>query len=787
MDLRGQTASSITGKIIEQSTKESMEFVNVSLYLSTDSSLSAGVVTDKNGNYQITNVASGKYYMHISFIGFETVIIPTFFISNGAQIDKGVIPIKASSHVLDDIEVTAEKSLLETSIDKKVYNVGKDIMSVSGSASQILENVPSVSVGIEGNVSLRGSSNVTILVNGRPSSLMRMNSALALQQIPSTSIDRIEIITNPSAKYRPDGTAGIINIVMKKETKLGMNGTLTANAGNDDRYNSTLTFNFRPGNVNLFGSYGYRQDNRLRTSTDSRLVRDASGNLISKYEYINLAYYRPKSHLASLGMDYSINDNNTIGISGQYFKLNFLRHEDATTSISNSADQLTNNFNRLRLDDEYEFEKELSAYYEHTFKKEDHTLNLEFNLSDYVEEEDNTFTEVYHTPLQPNSYENILIRQFGTEREAALEYTYPLSEDVEIEAGFSSEWINQDFDFYGEYFDETRNDWIKDAQKSNLFEFRQMVHAAYVTYSQSIEDFGFELGLRGEDANIKSYLVTLDSTVNQHYFKFYPSIHLSYELDDDKEVKLSYSRRINRPEGDELNPFPEYDDPRNLYAGNPFIKPEQIHSFELGYESKTDQITLVPTLYYRYKYDGFTEVSEYINDSTLLTTFGNLSNSQSGGLELILSWRLKKLLSMNFSGNIFYNEIDASNLGYTEKKSAVSGTMKLGTNFNVTKSTILQLNANARLAELTPQGKYLPGYSLNTGLRQDLLKGKASLLLTVSDVFNSLRWRSEINTPQLYQITTGKRKSQIVYLGFSYRLGKTTKKTSDELKFDEQK
>lgn len=778
-------ASTLTGKIIEQSTKEPMEFVNVALY--QDSSLVNGVVTDKNGAFTITDVKEGTYCLEISFIGFKTYKTPIFQIGVDSQINKGIIAINPSSHSLGGVEVTSEKSLMETSIDKKVYNVGKDLMSASGSASQVLENVPSVSVGVDGVISLRGSTNVTILINGRPSSLMRVNAANALQQIPANTIERIEIITNPTAKYKPDGTAGIINIVLKKDTKMGMNGTITANASNNDRYNSTISLNYKPGKLNLFGSYGYRQDNRLRTSTDSRLIRDSSENLINKYEYENLAYYRPVSHTANVGFDYDINSKNTFGISGDYFLMNFLRTEESTTSITDSAEQITDKFNRNRWDKEYEWDKELSAYFEHKFKKEDHTLNFEFNLSDHYEEENNKFTQIYYTPTQINSYDNTLIRQNENGGEAVVEYANALNEDAEIEAGYTAEWIKQDFNFYGEALDPTSNTWIKNDGKSNQFKFGQVIHSGYLTYSQSIEDFGFELGLRGEDANVTSNLVMLDSTISQNYFKLYPTVHLSLEVSDHAEYQLSYSKRVERPEGDELNPFPEYDDPRNLYSGNPNIKPEQIHSIEFGYQFKNDTFTFVPSIYYKYKYDGFTEVSRYINDSTLLTTVENLSSSQSAGLEMIFSYRFKKIMVLNLSGNLFYNEIDASNLGYSNKKSSVSGNVKLGASINVTKSTAMQLNANYRSSELTPQGQYLAGYSLNLGLRQNLFKERASLLLTVSDVFNSMRWQSEINTPVLYQKTTTKRKSQIIYLGFSYRFGKMIKKSNEDLKFDEQK
>jgi len=516
-------------------------------------------------------------------------------------------------------------------------------------------------------------------------------------------------------------------------------------------------------------------------------VRDSSENLISKYDQTSLAFARPQSHTASLGMDYSLNDKNTFGISGDYFFTEFKMNQDATTTITDSIEQITNDFTRNRNDQEHEWDKEISAYFEHKFKKEDHALNFEFNLSDHHEDENNLFTTVFRTPSQTNLLNNTFIRQNENAGEATVEYVNPLTEDIELELGYVAEWINQDFDFYGEYFDASSNTWIKDIGKSNRFKFGQIVHAGYLTYAQSIEDFGFELGLRGENASISSNLVALDSTVIQNYFKVYPTIHLSYETGDHSEFQLSYSKRIERPEGDELNPFPEYDDPRNIFSGNPLIKPEQVHSVELGYQFKNDTFTFVPSLYYRYEFDDFTEVSKYINDTVLLTTIENLSSSQWAGLEMIFSWKIKKRMTINFSGNLFYAEIDASNLGYSSSKTAISGFMKLGTNINITNSTALQVNANYRSSELTPQGKNLPGYSINIGMRQNLFKERASLLLTVSDVFNTLKWESEINTPVLYQKTAGKRKSQIIYLGFTYRFGKSGKKSNDELKFDESK
>ncbi len=779
--------ATITGKVAEESTKEMMEFVNIGLFTVSDSSVVSGTESDKNGNYFFKDVKAGNYFVRVSFVGFETVKTPSISLDqNNQYIDLGITLFKVSGQLLGGVDITAEKSYMETSIDKKVYNVDKDMMSNSGSASQILENIPSVAVDLDGKVSLRGMSNVTILVNGRPSALMKVNSAAALQQIPANTIERIEIITNPSAKYKPDGTGGVINIVLKKNVNQGFNGSLTANTGYNDRYNSTLIMNYNPGKINISGSYGFRQDYRNRISTDVRQTKDSSENVVSDFNNSNTAYYRPISHTANLSVDYFINKNNTIGISGDYFYTNFLQTENMITTVSNGKDSIINDFDRHRLNKEQEYDKEFSAYIEHKFKKEDHTLQLEFNIAKHFEEEKNSFIETRRVLSSPNVFDSTQIRQWENAGSVMLEYVNPISEDVELEAGYSTEWFHQDFDFLSKSYNYPSDSWIKNDIKSKRFLFKQDLHTLYATYSQSIEEFGFLVGFRAEQAYINSYLVSLDSVVKQDYFKLYPSVHLSLETGENSEMQLSYSKRINRPEGDELNPFPEYDNPRYLTAGNPKLKPEQIHSVELGYLLKKNKITFAPTIYYKYIYDSFTEISKYINDSTLLSTFENLSTSQESGLELIYSHQVKKALSFNFSSNVYYNEINASNLGYADKITTISGTAKLGANISITPTTALQLNANYRSPVLTPQGKYLSSFVLSLGFRQDLFKKRASLLVSVSDVFNSLRWTSVIDTPELYQKTNGKRKSQIIYIGFSYKFGRANKK-ADDIRFDEGK
>ncbi len=775
----------IAGSVIEASTKEPMEFVNVNLYKISDSLLLTGTVTNKDGQYAIQEIPPGHYYLEISFIGFKNVRVPSFELKSAMLRQMAQVQIEPSENILGEINITEEKSTYESGIDRKIFNVEKDIQSVSGTASTILENVPSVSVDIDGNVSLHGSGNVTILINGKPSPMMRTNAATALQQIPANTIERIEIITNPSAKYKPDGTAGIINIVLKKNTKQGLNGTLTLNAGNDNRYNGTLLMNYKPGKFNYFGSYGYRYDNRSRWATDLRTVFDSAGNKESAQDLYRSSDSRSQSHTATLGFDYEPDTMNSFGLSGyfEYYDLN--REENTSTLLTDPADNVTSDYQRERINPEFEWDLSLESFFTHKFKKKDRELNFELTAADHYQEEVNENTTRYLVPVIPETKDNTLILQWEKQAEFLAEYISPVGEDKELEAGYSFEYIGQEFDFSGETFNTATNDWVKDTVHSQRFNFRQIIHAAYTTYSFDLGDIGVMAGVRAEQALITSHLITIDSTVPNNYFKLYPSLHLSLEIANGHELMLSYSPRVNRPEGDELNPFPEYTDPRNIEAGNPLLKPEQVHAVEFGYQFKNKTLSFLPTLYYKYTYDAFTEVSTYINDTVLLTSFDNLSNDQSTGLELVLTTRIKKLMNINLSGNLYYNQIDASNLGFLENKSTWTWNAKLALGIAAWKHGTIQLNPSYRSAQLTPQGENLPMFVMDGGLRQDVFKEKASLVLSVSDIFNTRKWSTRIDTPELQQTFTSKRRSQIIYFGFSWRFGKVLKK-DEVLKFDDK-
>jgi outer membrane receptor protein involved in Fe transport len=368
-----------------------------------------------------------------------------------------------------------------------------------------------------------------------------------------------------------------------------------------------------------------------------------------------------------------------------------------------------------------------------------------------------------------------------------VEYSNPISEDKKFESGYILESLESDMDLFRDTLNPETNIWDKDIVRSNRFVRTDLTHVLYATYEQEMDNFGFLAGLRAEQTYTKSDLSTKNIVYDGDYFRLYPTLHVTYKLSKLNEFQLNYSHRIRRPEDEELNPFPEYQNMKNIRAGNPFLKPEDIHSLELGYQFKKNSITFLSTVYYRYRYNGITTITKDIGNSVFYSTLENLSKNRSAGLELVFSTTLRKFANVNLSTNTFYNTIDASELGYSENKSNIAWIANGSVAINLTKSTVLQLMSNYSSETLTPQGKRLASYVLNAGFKQDLFKRKASMIITVSDIFNSLQSNSIIDTPNLYKKDMRRRSARLIYIGFSYSFGSASKKPKENnMKFDNQ-
>jgi outer membrane receptor protein involved in Fe transport len=779
-----QGSGIVSGIIIEKSSGKPLEFATVVIRSNSDSTLTQGTVTGKKGEFTIDKLAFGEYKLVYSYIGFEKIETSVFSINTRrTKVDLGKLYIAESTAQLGDVSVVAQRSTFVNSIDRRTFNVGQDVMSKTGSVSELLQNVPSVQVDIDGNVSLRGSDNVMFLINGKPSSLMGTNRAAVLQQMPASSIEKIEVITNPSAKYKPDGTSGIINIVLKKDKSLGLNGQASLNAGNDRRYNGNFSINYNPGRLNLFASYSIRKDERLRYSNDYRKHYISGEDTINYTHVVSRDLSRPISHIIQTGVDFKINQHNSLGVTANYNYRSFIRHSTDVNLWQSTDLTVTRDYDRARRDPEFEKDLEMSANYVHSFAKEGHEITVDYTTSFSNEQEDNHFSDIYRTPVISPTFDNTLIKQGDNESQFSFEYVNPISEKAKVESGYILESRTSDMDFFGEYFDPGTDSWIKDFAKSNHFIYKENIHVLYGTYEQEIGKLGILGGIRAEQAFLNANQVTSDTVIKNSYFRIYPSLHLTYQLNELHELQLNYSHRIRRPEGDDINPFPEYADPYNLRQGNPHLKPADVHSVEFGYQYKKNTTTFLSTIYYRYTYNGMTDITRYINDNVKLTTKENLTKSGSAGLELVLAKTFGNLGNINLSTNTFYNRIDASGLGYSNNKSIITWSANVSTGINLSKSTVIQITSSYVGENLTPQGRQLPSFVINSGFKQEIFNRKLVLIATVSDIFNTLRSSSIIDTPQLYEKITRRRSARIIYAGIMYTFGNQKKKKKD-IEFD---
>ncbi len=778
---QSRTPGQVSGKITDKENKQPVEYANIVLIDTVTKQMVSGVVTDSAGRFCLTNLPFGVYFLDYSFIGYEKQRSKPVVVSKKhPRADLGELFIATSAISMQEVNITAERSMMINKIDRKIFNVQTDIRAQTGTVSEMLQTIPSISVDIDGNISLRGSGSVTILINGRPSV---MTSAANLEQMPASLVEKIEVITNPSAKYRPDGTGGIINIILKKERKAGFNTVLGANAGNNSRFNTNLQANYNSGKVNLFGSYGFRQDYRFRSGTLNSQTIDTVKKLSTYLEQTSSGSSRSLSHLGQLGTDWSMGDKDVAGISGTYNYRENRRSNTDENLYKDNALQPHEQYVRTLNGKEGEQSGGLTAFYEHVFNREDeHIFRADAEYQQETEKEDDYWTNDYTLPAYPQGQDHTQGNNTNKELNISLNYSRPLWKDASLETGYQQIVQIADRDQVVDHLDPETGKWVNDTTATNHFKSNQTVYALYGTLTSTWKKFTMMVGLRAEETTVKLDFITLDTLTRSNYFALYPTVHLAL-ASGKNEWQLNYSRRVNRPDGEDMNPVPEYRDPRNIYVGNPNLKPEDIHSFEFGYCFRPENFTFIPTLFYRYMANGYTRVTTSVNDTLLKTTIENLAKDQSAGIDLSGSWTVGKIMNLNFSASGFYSVIDASNIGYSGDKSTFSWNAKVNASFNITKTTLFQVFGQYRSEVLTPQGYRLPTWVVNLGFRQDLWKKKLSLLATVSDLFNTQSYKSTVSTPVLIQESVRRRDARVIYVGFVFNLG-TNGKKAKEAKFE---
>jgi outer membrane receptor protein involved in Fe transport len=681
-----------------------------------------------------------------------------------------------------DVIVSGQRPAAQSSIDRKTYQISHDLQSASGSASDVLRNLPAVDVDAQGNVSLRGDPNVQILIDGKPSTtLSTINRADTLEQFPANTIDHVEVITNPSAQFKPDGSAGIINIVTKKNRKPGASGSVQASAGSDGRFNIGGNATWHSGPLTVTGTLNLRRDMRWRPFSDRRTEIDPVTGQTTGSSQDSLFRGAKLSRIVSASIDYDLSASDRLSASGSYNQRTGNPRITQHNVVTDASGVVVSDYDRTGGGDEKENHSEVSAKYRHSFSQKGREFTLDLRRGESIEDETRRFTNSYRLPAGLVEIDQQHPHPDELEREVTAEYSQPLW-GGKLLAGYDLQRNDDDYRNHGDLIDPATGVATTDPSRTNRFVYGQTVHAWYATYNRPLsKSLTAVLGLRLEQAIISTNQVDLGLRSRSSYFRAYPTLHLQYDLSDDQKLKFSYSHRVARPEAEDLNPYPVFSDPLNLRAGNPNLKPQETHAVEAAYQYEAHGLSLEATLFLRKSYNGFTEVSRFVTPTVLLTTKENLGRSTAAGIDFSGNGKFSHTISYRLSGTLNRTTIDASNLGFAGTRSAFGVTAKAGMDFQLARPDLVQVSANYNGRRLTPQGYRLPSFTANIGYRHRFASGLTATI-SVADIFNSQHERNLIDGAILRESSTRRNTRRTASLALTMPFG--GKRNAPDTPFD---
>ncbi|MCK6691607.1 MAG: TonB-dependent receptor [Thermoanaerobaculia bacterium] len=764
----------LRGKVVDAQTQVPLEFATVAVHRLPDSTLANGGLTDPGGVFSLA-LKPGLYYVRIDYLSYKTRFVGNIDLRKAQdELDLGIIALEPSASALEEVVISAEKSQLQFGLDKKVFNVGKDLANKGGSAADILDNVPSVTVDVEGNVSLRGSENVRILIDGKPSGLVSFGSN-GLRQLPANMIDRVEIVTNPSARYEAEGMAGIINIVLKKEQAPGFHGAIDLTAGYPQEYGASLNLNYRRKRFNFFANYGLRYNQSPGSGSQYLSFFRNDTTFITE-----LDQDRTRGGLSNnlrLGADYFFNPDNILTSAfnwryGNDDNLSTIIYRDFINNSETPSDVTR------RTDDEKETEPNLeySLDYKKRFRREGREFNASFRFQDNSEHERSDYREQYFRPDgAPSGREDYLQRSDNRESERNFilqaDYIHPFGKEGKFEAGYRG-GIR---DIRNKYRVEERvsDEWRTLPGLSNDVLYDENIQAMYATLGNKIGRLSWQGGLRLEVSDVRTELLETNE-VNQRpvYANLFPSAHVGYELGSENSVQVSYSRRIRRPHFRELNPFSMFSDARNFSAGNPDLNPEFTDSYELGHLKRWEAGSLSSSVYYRRTTGVVERIRTQLSDTSALTRPVNLSDRNDIGLEFTASFEPLKVWKINGNLNFFRSVTEGQYEGQDFNAEAYTWFGRVTNRFTLWKKLDVQATFNYRAPRNTTQGKSKALYHADLGMSMDVLNKNATLTFSVRDVFNTRRWRWITEGADFYNEGDFQWRARQMSLTLNYRINR---------------
>ncbi|MBE0649603.1 MAG: TonB-dependent receptor [Bacteroidales bacterium] len=767
--MEAPSGGSITGRVFSKDQKVAMEYTNVVLYRSADSSMVTGSITDKMGSFSFRGIRNGKYYLMIHFIGFNIKKIGNIEISNNHKdIRVPDIFLMPATATLKDVEVTARQPRVSYQIDKKVVDVSKDLTAAGGTAIDALQNVPSVNVDLEGNVTLRGSSNFTVLIDGRPSVL---SGSDALQQIPASAIKSIEIITNPSAKYDPEGVGGIINIILKDERRKGLNGMIGGSTSTGNQYQGNLLLAYRKGKVSYSLSVnGNNRPMNMHATLDNSTIKNDTTN----YRNSDIAGVRTrKGYRVKGGMDFYFTEKTNLFLSASVGSYGFGSNNNSHIGIYDfpqtfQADSSSiSNSNRI------------GNYYSgqidflHKFNDLGHQIEMLVFYSDRKgddKETQNSYATDANWIRQGEATNSIQTdtKDTSSDFRFKIDYALPVGIKGKFEAGGQARLGRETGQYDYMNYDPVSGTWSFNPDNSSVIDFTRNIYAAYVSFKDQIDKFGYELGFRGEYTDRSVNTNDGSGVFKIKRFDYFPSIYLSYKFTHNYQLYTSYTRRIDRPHGWDLNPFPIIIDPYNVRVGNPKLEPEYIDSYELGMQKAIGQSFISLEGYYRIGKNNVTRVLTLGDNGIIYHTSANLDKDYSLGMETMINLRLTNWFSFNVSGTVYHYRLTGNVTGSDVSANSTNWNTRFTPTFKLKHDFQIEFMGVYRSPTVTVQGSRKGFFFTNLALRKDFFDKKLNVILSARDLFKTAKWDMISSGTGFYSHSTFQRQSPIFSFSINY-------------------
>ena len=757
----------VFGKIIDSESGDPLEYATVTILKADENSVVTGGITDKDGVFNIPT-SKGDYNILVEYISFKNYTINNLSVNENK--DLGLISLIMDIESLDAVEIIAEETTVEIKLDKKIYTVGQDLTVKGGNAGDVLDNIPSVSVDLEGNILLRGNDAARILINGKPSSLVGIDSKF-LQQLPSDSIEKVEVITSPSARYEAQGSGGIINIILRKNKKLGLNGSLSSNIGYPERTGLSSNLNYRNGKVNFFNSSGF--SDRFSPGSGYNYSEYYNGDQPSTFFEENRETERNRnSFFTNNGVEWYIDDMTSV--VGSFFYNQSESDDSQTNNLDelDSAGDVLNQTVQVENEKEIDFNREYNLNFERKFNDSGHKLTIDLQYDNSKEWEDGLISE--------NDIVEELIES-NQESESYLiqgDYVNPIGENRQFEAGFR---LSQDDDITDyKVYDYENNIPVEDLNQSNLFQYKERISALYTQYGVKVEDkYSFLVGLRLENTNKDINQLTIEDFTNKNETGLFPTFNFGLEISEDETLTFGYNRRIRRPWSRFINPFPTKVSPINIFRGNPNLNPTYSNNIDFGYLKRyKSSFTINTSAYYQKATNTFNFIVEQTGETAEINGVDvpiterypiNLSTNTRFGFELNLSYRKGRKWNISSNFNVYSNKVEGSYNDIVYDNENVSWSYRLNNKLTLPGKIEWQTRMNIRGPSETAVSKSEGDFSIDLAFSKELFKDKGSLTLNINDLLDQRGWRNETFNESFYNNSEWRWRRRSFTLNFTYR------------------